>query len=469
MPYNDKPVDVIVQLGTQPMDTVGFETAMFLAVHNNFTDRQRIYLSTDAMIADGFAVGSPAYKFAEKAFSGNFRPQQVAIGRMNHLNTKVDFTGKVNTVDVVLNITVARIEKAIRFAIVGGVEATPEDIATGLAALISADDDIKDFVTATAAAGVLTINGLQSFSVGYGAGNYLITNTSDETVALTLDKVNDEDKNWYFLSTESHVDADLVAAAAFAKTHYRMHTYSTSAANNKAQPNVTTSIANQLSALSYDSFGIYDPRAEIDFPEGGMVGCMASNDPSFGDSVHLKTLPGVIAPVLSENERKNIWDRNLNYYRMINKLGSLYEGKVASGQYVDTIRFAHWLKFRLEESVFRYMHTRSNMGLSLKMSDEDLPSLKGVMMNNPISVGIRNGSILTGLDTENNTFYDPVITIPKRAQIPTTDLANRLLADVKIELVYNSSLHFVKIRAAVLLDRPAGSGTNSQNSLTAGA
>lgn len=466
MAYNDKSVDVVVQLGTQPMDTVGFETAMFLAVHNQFDDRQRIYLSTDSMVDDGFAVGSPAYKFAEKAFSGNFRPQQVAIGRMKHLNTKVDFTDQVNTVDVVVNISVARFEKAIKYAIVGGVPATPEQVASGLAAIIAADDDIKDFVSATASAGVLTIDGLQTFSVGYGAGNYVITNVSDETVALTLDKVQDEDQNWYFLSTESHVDADLVASAAFAKTHYKFHVYSSSAANNKAQPNVTTSVADQLMALSYDSLGLYDPRAEIDFPEGGVIGAMASNDPSFGDSLHLKTMPGVIAPKLGENDRKNIWGRNMNFYRVINKLGSLYEGKTASGQYADTIRFAHWLKFRLEESVFSYMHRRSNMGLSLKMSDEDLPSLKGVMMNNPISVGIRNGSILTGLDTKNNVFYDPTITIPRRAEIPTNDIANRLLENVKVELVYNNSLHFVKIRAAVLLDRPVGSGTNAQTSVT---
>lgn len=469
--YIDKPVEVTVQLGTQPIDTVGFETAMFLAIHNVFADRQRIYLSTDAMESDGFAVGSPAYTFAEKAFGGNFRPQQITIGRMALTATNVDFTGKTNSETVVVNITTGGFDKAVQFVIVSGVETTPAAIATGLAALITADEDINGFVTATAAAGVLTITPTDAspMSVGYGAGNYTIRNTSAETVATTLSDVLDEDANWYFLSTESHADADLIAAAAFANTHYKLHVYSSSNENNKAQPNVTTSIANQISALSYPSLGMYDPRAEIDYPEGGEVGAMASNDPSYGDSIHLKTLPGVIAPVLSENDRKNLFDRRMNFYRTINKVGSFNAGLTGSGQFVDTIRFSHWLKFRLEESVFAYMKRRSDTGQSMKMSDDDLPNLKSIMLNNPINVGIRNKSILTGYDSVNNVFYDPIITIPKRADIPTNDIADRILRDVKIDLVYNSSLHYVKITASVQLDRTASASTNTQTSTTTGA
>ena len=98
----------------------------------------------------------------------------------------------------------------------------------------------------------------------------------------------------------------------------------------------------------------------------------------------------------------------------------------------------------------------------MKMSDEDLPVLKSVLLNNPINIGIRNGGILTGYDTVNKVSYDPIITIPRRAEIPTNDLANRILRDVKVELVYNNSLHYVKIRASVVLDRPKGQGENAQ-------
>lgn len=43
MPYLDKVVDVTVNLGTQPIDTVGFETPLFIAMHNNFKQRVKVY------------------------------------------------------------------------------------------------------------------------------------------------------------------------------------------------------------------------------------------------------------------------------------------------------------------------------------------------------------------------------------------------------------------------------------------
>lgn len=109
------------------------------------------------------------------------------------------------------------------------------------------------------------------------------------------------------------------------------------------------------------------------------------------------------------------------------------------------------------------------MGMSMKMSDDDLPNLSTVILNDPINVGIRNGSILTGYDEENKVFYDPIITIPKRATIPTQDLANRILKDMKVDLVYNTPLHFVRIRVAANLDRITGTSASGQTSFNAGA
>lgn len=468
MAYQDKVVDVTVNLGTQPITTVGFETPMFLAIHSVFPERQRRYLTTDAMIEDGFAAGSPAVRFATHAFAGNFAPQMVCIGRMKLTSTKVDFTGFTNTETVVLNITVDGRVKSIKYNIVGGV-ATPTDIALGLKTAIDADEDIKDLVTSTATAGVLTLTATQPLSVGKGVGEYKVTNVSDETVATALPEVTNENNDWYFLSTESHSDADIVAAAEYAMTNFRMHVFTSASVDSIAASNVTSSVFDTLHSLGYRSLGEYDPLADIEFTEGCMIGAMAANDPSYGDSLHLKTMPGQVAPKVSETQRVNAWGRNANLYRMMYGTGAFIEGRVSDGQYVDVIRFAHWIKFRLEESVFAYMKRRSDMGLSMKMSDDDLPVLKSVMLNNPINVGIRNGAILTGYDSVNLVSYDPIITIPRRAEIPTNDLANRILNDVKVELVYNNSLHYIKIRVSVLLDRPAGSGTNAQqNTLNTG-
>lgn len=468
MAYNDKVVDVTVELGTQPIDTVGFETPMFLAIHNVFAERVRVYGELDQLVDDGFAPGSPAHTFATKAFAGNFRPQYLMIGRQEFTNTVVDFSGKVNTDPdnpVSINVASGSYLTSVILSVTGA--STPASLATDLASAINGDATLTTVMTATAAAGIVTITAKPDgvFSVGRDAGNYTLTNTSSETVSVALPQVLTANDNWYFMSTEQHTNAAILGAAAYASANYKLHVYST--ADELVKTEGSNSIANQLKALQYDNtIGMYDPLADSAFSEGGIIGAMASNDPSYGDSIHLKTMDGVIAPTLSVGDRMAIWNQNLNFYRMINGVGSFYEGKCASGNYVDVVRFGHWLKFRTEESVFGYMSRRSNLGLSVKMSDDDLPNLKAVMMNSPINTGITNGSILTGYDTVNKVFYDPVITIPLRANIPSNDLAARTLNNVKVELVYNTPLHFVKIRMTVLLDKTGAS--SSGQTVTAG-
>lgn len=465
--YQDKVVDVEVNLGTQPIDTVGFETPMFLAIHNNFSERVRFYVSTAGMVADGFAVGSPAYQFATNAFAGNFAPQRVAIGRMPLNSTRVDFTGTTNTDQVVVNVTLGGLVKAIKINVLPG--HTPSQIATSLADAIANDADLSGKVTATASATYVDFDTTDTISVGKGAGNYRIINDSDETVATALPFVIAENYNWYFLSTEARSDADIVAAAEFAKANYKFHVYNSTDVDAYAPENSSASIFDTLKALGYNSLGTSDANADVQFTEGSVVGAMASNDPSYGDSLHLKTMPGLTPFAGSDTQRSNAWSRNANIYRAMYGGQSYIEGRTSSGQYADVIRFSHWVKFRMEESIYGYMKRRSDMGLSMKMSDDDMPVLKSVLMNNPINIGVRHGAILTGYDSENKVSYDPTISIPKRANIPTNDLAARILRDVKVELVYNNALHYVKIRASVVLDRPANLSSNAQVSTSTSA
>lgn len=457
MPYNDKIVDVQVNLGTQPIDTVGFETPLFIAIHKNFTERARVYAELDQLVDDGFAPGSAAHTFAANAFSGEFPPQYIVIGRQNATGTVVDFVGGVfpAETEVIVNVAIPNYDRAIVIEVGGSSAAST--IAEAFASAITGDEVLEGAgVTATAESGKVTVTGA---TVGYGAGDFKIENKSDETPQTVIDEINDVNSNWYFLCAEDHSTAAITALAKWAQANYKLHVYSTA---DQDAMGVEGGIGYALKLLQLDTLGMWDPRADMDFPEGGIVGAMASNDPSYGDSLHLKKMPGITPPNMDVGQRMALWDNNLNFYRMINGVGCFWEGKCASGQYADVIRFSHWIKFRSEESMFGYMHRRSNMGMSMKMSDDDLPVIKSVLMNDPINVGIRNGAILTGYDEENSVFYDPIITVPKRANIPANKLAARTLEGVKVEMVYNNALHFVKIRINVLLDKTGTTSTSAQ-------
>lgn len=461
MSYKDTAVDVSVSLGTSQIEQLGFDTPVFITPTNVFTGRVQAYSDLDSIVSAGFAVGSPVHRFAENVFAGKFRPDIVKVGRLAYTGTTVTYNQASYSGILTLNITVktntSSFVKVVSTASLPAAS-TPAQAATAVAAAIEADTDIGTLVTAAASTNVVTVAPTASevVSIGYSMeGQYVISNTSSESVAVGLPLINAVDSNWYFLSTESHTDADIKAAAAYAASAEpkRMHIYSTSDVDTK-NPALTTDILSELKALAYDtSIGFYHPDADEDWSEGGIVGACASIDPSFGDSLHLKTMPSIKVYSTSVTDRETVWNKNGNIYRTVKGQNVIWEGKVASGQYFDTIRFSHWFAAKLSESTFGYLYRRSNLGQSMKMSDQDLPVLRSIWLNDPINPAIRNGGILDGFSSDGKTDYSPIIVIPPRNQIPTNDLAARFLDNCRIEVVYNNSLHFIKIRAFVELDR----------------
>lgn len=461
MSYRDKIVDVVVSLSGAPIDQLGFEVPLFVTPTNVFTNRVQSFVDLDSLVSAGFAVGSPAHRYAENVFAGKFRPDNVKIGRLAYTGTTITMSQASYAGILTVNITVKNntniFVKAISTASLAAAS-TPAQAATALALAIESDVDIGSLVTAAALTNVVTVSptATEIVSIGYAMeSQYLISNTSSETVAVGLPLINAEDSNWYFLSTESHTDADIKAAAAYAASAdpKRMHVYSVSDVDVKNNA-LTTDIFSELKALAYDtSIGFYHPAADEDWSEGGIVGACAAIDPSYGDSLHLKTMPSITVYNSSATEREAIWNKNGNFYRVVKGQNVIWEGKVASGQYFDTIRFSHWFAAKLDESTFSYMYNRSNAGNSMKMSDQDLPVLRSVWLNDPINPAIRNGGILDGYSSDGSVDYSPIVVIPSRSQIPSADLAARFLDNCRVEVVYNNSLHFIKIRAFVELDR----------------
>lgn len=462
MPFRPEVVDVVIGLGTSPIEQTGFEIPLFVTPHNIFPERVRNYSTLDSLVQDGFAVGSPAHRFVENCLAGKFAPASVKIGRIAYDSTDItfdqaDYSG-ILTVSITVKTDTTSFVKSISTASLAAAT-TPADAATAVAAAIEADTDIGALVTAAATTNVVNVEPVvptTKVSVGYAMeSEYKISNTGTETVAVALPLIADEDNNWYFLSTESHTDLDIKAAAAYAAsaTPKKMHVYST-ADVDVYNVSLSTDIMSQLKDLAYDtSIGFYNQTSDEDWSEGGVVGAIASIDPSYGETLHLKTMPSITVSKLSLTQQEAIWNKNGNFYKVLKGVNVLWEGKVASGQYFDTIRFGHWLAARIDESLFGYLYRQSNLGLSVKMSDDDLPVLKSVLFNDPLNIAIRNNGILTGYSADGTVDYTPIVTIPQRKDIPVNDLAARFLDGVTVEVVYANALHFIKVRAYITLDR----------------
>ena len=455
--FNPNPVEVTVALSTSPVSVEGFETPLFIVPHNVYSStRIQSYSSLDALTDAGFAVGSAPYRFATLAFGGKFPPSLIKIGRAPLTAYTIDFTGFTQTADQI--ITLANGVTTKSFTNTYDVNDTATDIATAFAALIEADVTFGTLVTATAVSGKLTIAptvGTTPISVGVQAGLCVLSATSTETPTDTYEACKDEDTDFFWVAAQDHDATKQQTLAASVSADKKIFVYATQDANVKLKAN-TTNIFALMKAAAYDwVIGMYHEKADMVFPEGAIIGATAAiNFDEYGaDSLHLKTLSGLTVSNLTTTDREAIEFHNGNYAITYRGNGCFFNGYMASGQFCDTMKFAAWLDARITESVFGLMYRASNAGKSMTFSNNDLPRIKNAIFNSPINVGLRNGSILDGIDPSTGENFEPTVTIPTRGEVPTNDLANRVLNDVEVEVIYNNPLHYVSIRATVLLSR----------------
>jgi len=449
------PVTVTVSLETAATEIESFGTPLFIVPHNVYTDtRIQSYTSLTTLTDAGFAVGSAPYKYAALAFGGKFPPSLIKIGRAPLTAYVVDFTGYTQTGDQI--ITLANGTTTVSLTNTYDVADTATDIAAAFAALIEADTTFGGLVDATSALGVLTIAptlAATPISVGIQAGYASLEATSTETPTDTYEACKDEDTNFFWVGCQDKDKTKQQTLAVAVNADKKIFTYSTEDSACLAKGD-TTNIGYLLQSASLDwACGMYHEHANMYFPEGAIVGAAAGTDfDNYGpDSLHLKAFSSLTTSTLTTTQREAIESYNLNSCITYRSSSCFFNGFMASGQFVDTMKFAAWLDARITESLFGLMYRNSNAGRSLTFSANDLPKLENAIRNSPINVGIRLGSILDGSDVETGEVFDPVISIPTRGQVPSNDLANRILNNVQVSVVYNNPLHYVRVNAVVQL------------------
>lgn len=448
-------VDVTVDLSTLATTVADFSIPLFIAPHNLYTDRVQSFSDLASLTSAGFAVGSAVYNFAKNCFNGKFAPNYIKVGRQSLTDYKADFNGFTQTGNnVTISLKVDSFTKTFT-GVVGDTTATA--IAAAFATAIEADANIGTLVTATASNGVLTVAPTASAKVSLGVqtGYAKLSNTSAETPTDAYNAIKLVDTNFFYVSSANHVAATQVTLGTTVSADHKIFVYSTQDANVKTKAD-TTNVFHLFKVANLDWVsGFYHEYADLEYAEGAVIGSTAaiSLDSSGADSLHLKTLSGLATSSLDLTAREAIEYHNGNYAIQYHGSGSLFNGFMASGQFFDTMKFAAWLDARVTESVFGLMKRASDGGRSMTFSNNDLPRIKAAILANPVNIGIRNGSILEGYDPETGENFDPIINIPTRGEVPTNDIANRILKNVDVEVVYNQPLHYVAVQAHVILSR----------------
>jgi hypothetical protein len=273
------------------------------------------------------------------------------------------------------------------------------------------------------------------YVVKFGSAGVAVTKTPVQ--ALT-DLFNVDDTA-YYIGCSSHSDANVSAIAAFAESLDKMYVHSTQQAGVLVTA-TTTDIASVLQDAAYDHvLTIYNAAADTTYAEGGVVGAMASITAGTS-TLEDKTMTGVAVDSLNETQRTSLVSKNVAYYMPIAGVNSVFNSKVASGQFFDTIVFADWLKANIAQEIYGLMKRESDLGRKVSYDEAGFSKIRQACRR-VIEIGRASGSI--SLDIES------IVRTPTRDEVSEADRMNRVLPNLVVEVPYSNAVHKVTVRAYV--------------------
>lgn len=451
--YEPKVIDVQLVLGAAALETSQFDVPLFLAQHNNFSERYRAYTTTTALADDGFDVNGIVYKAAELMLSGVAKPSQF-------------YVGKRSISEYVVTLPLAAAEAFTVTFTDGGIAtdfsftATIEDEAAIL-------NEIKSLIDLSAfASQVTTVVSVNTMTITVDpSATFTVTVTPNMSVASTVEDVTtalngiqEETNQFFWLAQDSHVEADVLDAAAWAEVNKKIYVWSSQDVG--IRDNTLDNTLQKVAELSYNNtcFAMWAPDADTSVPEAAVIGAYAATIPGTS-TMHGKTLIGVTPNKLSESQRINVVTWNGNLYTRDKGVGFYRDGRMASGVFLDYMHYALYFAARVEESLFGLLKRKSDLLSKVTIDEDGAALIAQALYDNPLNRDIANGAIFgdkNGLiqnSDGSSSDLRPKIIIPDRSQITADDLANRVWRDLLVEVVYRTPVHYIKIRAGVILDR----------------
>ncbi len=367
-------LSITVLRDTPPIGRAGFGVPIIIGAAS-MSDRVRIYTSPDAASADATAgdISSSLADYVSAAFSQTLKPRRVMVGRR-----------EANVAQVVtLQITGAT--DGDYSATINGTEvthtasgSTANAIATALAALIDAEDDVSaaavtDTITITSDTAGLPFT-YSSTSDGDPITETLATpNTS---VATELAELKSANSDWYGFALESRTDLDNEQAMAWAEANQRFAGLQTNAAAVKA--GTAGNIALVLQAAQYKrGFVMYRADALSKAAWAWMCNRLAINLDQRTSIWSYVTLVGEAVDTLTDTEKANLQAANCNYYLTFKGTPTTRKGVNPAGEKLDVVLTADITAARIGERLAEVVISTVNRGDKIPYDDTGFKLLEG--------------------------------------------------------------------------------------------
>lgn len=420
----DQIIPVDISLKTKGITQQGFGTPLFLGESMKLTQRVKSYANTEEVLLD-FVEADAEYKMAETAFSQRIAPPTIKIGK-KVVKASTAITAATNPSGNIVNINLTGIGLQAEVGASITVSGYSTSGYNGTFTITTIVDDNNIRYTAT---------GALAATPAVGSG-FL---TLQETWANAQQNCNDADSAWYGINITSAAEADILSTAGKAEVLGKLFIARTSDTDNFVSAD-TGSVMYQLKALNYDRTAIvYNGDTVTKFIDAGWFGAVLPTTPGSENWAH-RTIIGVTSDDLNSAVSSEIFLNNGNTYENFAGVDITRYGTVASGEFIDIIRGADWLKARLQEQLFQLLYSYSNANSKIPLTN-----VGGAIIKTQMSVifdeAVRNGFIAS--DLEGKGFY--TITIPDVSKIPLNDKLNRLFSGITFEATLAGAVNKIGI------------------------
>lgn len=437
----DKHVDVQITRETATVSRVGFGTPAVLTYHTRFPEVYRLYSNLTEMTDDGFTSSDLAYKMSAAIWSQNPRPANIVVGRrLTAPLREVKLTPKApllasTAYPVTINDEV--------FTFTTDATPTAAEITAGLTALIDAGgenvdatDNTTDLEVASAASPGGSATAGAPFRIAFDPTQFEFDDFTTTTgIDTDIQALVAATPDWYGICIDAWGPTEIGDAApeieAAGPKIYAAETQQTAVVETG-----TSDIASTLKNAAYDrTFLTYaydvDPS-----PAAAWLGKQLPTDPG-ATTWKFKTLATVSASALTTGQIAFADAKNCNTYTTVGGINITAEGVMASGEFIDVIRFVDWLQARMKENVFRALAVNPKIPYTDSGIQAIVSEVEGVLRQ-----GIFQGGI--------NPDEDYTVTAPLADDIPSATKATRVLSPITFLATLAGAIHKTVIRGTVV-------------------
>ena len=342
-------IDLNITRETRTPSQKDFGVPMVFGFHTHFAERSRTYEEADDLLEDGFTTSDPIYIEVAAIKKQEPSPPEVKVGRRLGAPTRTlrwiptdltegrVYSGKLNGKPWTYTVPAA----AALATVLAGVET----VITALGEAVATDDTSGTHLDITAS----VVGAYFRFSDLVGP-HTLADRTAVPATDLPTDLAGlyDEDSAWYGLIIADAKSKDqILDAAAWVETKtalYLGHSTDTDVPNN-----VAGNVRESIQALGYErTVLLYNGASQELGPDGAWTG-LGLAQPAGSITWALKRPKGVAADALTTTQQNNVASETNFGNLLLEDDGNVYtwEGRVASGEYIDIIHGTDWLHERL--------------------------------------------------------------------------------------------------------------------------